>query len=97
LLICWEFFRGYPSNAQQYDSRLRPPVEDRELEIDDRNGMKKYIASEGEGFETSTECIRKHLEKSIELGRRKLTWQIIQSILIMSYWTDESFMSFGVS
>lgn len=63
--------RGYPSNAQQYDSRLRPPVEDRELEIDQRNGMKKYIASDGEGFDTSTACIRKHLEKCIELGRRE--------------------------
>lgn len=58
------------SSARPFDSRLRPPVDNRELEIDQRNGMKKYIASDGEGFDTSTACIRRHLEKCIELGRR---------------------------
>ena len=60
---------GEGSDARQYDPRLRPPVEDRELEIDEQNGMKKYIASDNEGFDTSTKCIRRHLEKCIELGR----------------------------
>lgn len=60
---------GEGSDARQYDPRLRPPVEDRELEIDEQNGMKKYIASDDEGFDTSTKCIRRHLEKCIELGR----------------------------
>lgn len=61
--------KGYSSDAQRYDMRLRPPVKDEELEIDPNNGMKKYIATEGEGFDTSTSCIRMHLRKCIELGR----------------------------
>ncbi|KAK9898368.1 Het-C-domain-containing protein [Cystobasidium minutum MCA 4210] len=61
--------KGYSSDAQHYDMRLRPPVKDEELEIDPNNGMKKYIATEGQGFDTSTYCIRMHLRKCIELGR----------------------------
>ncbi|KAL8279697.1 hypothetical protein RQP46_008010 [Phenoliferia psychrophenolica] len=65
---------GEGQDPRTYDSRLRPPVEDRELEIDQRNGMKKYLATENEGFETGTATIRRFLKRAIELcreGRRE--------------------------
>lgn len=39
--------KGYADgeDARQYDSRLRGPVDPRELEIDPRSGMKNYIAN----------------------------------------------------
>ena len=39
--------KGYADgeDARQYDSRLRGPVDPRELEIDPRTGMKNYIAN----------------------------------------------------
>lgn len=82
-------FRGYAKvegDARSTHPKLRPPVEDRELEIDERTGMKvdishvwkskcwtllqKYMASENEGFDTSTACIRRTLKACIECGRR---------------------------
>ena len=45
-------------------------MDPRELEIDLNNGMKRYIASEGRGFDTSTACIRKNLTACIAAGRR---------------------------
>lgn len=39
--------KGYAENedARKYDSRLRGPVDPRELEIDPQTGMKNYIAN----------------------------------------------------
>jgi hypothetical protein len=51
------------------DPKLRPPVDNRELEIDERTGMKKYMATENEGWDTSTAFIRRSLKGSIEKGR----------------------------
>ncbi|KIY50666.1 heterokaryon incompatibility Het-C, partial [Fistulina hepatica ATCC 64428] len=56
-------------DARKYDPRLRPPVNPRELDIDGNTGMKKYMATEGENWDTSTACIRRNLIKAIELGR----------------------------
>lgn len=66
--------------------RLRPPVRDIELEIDPNNGMKKYIATEGEGFETSTSCIRMHLRRCIELGRSEyINFRLRHAFLTCGY------------
>ncbi|KAA1072857.1 hypothetical protein PGTUg99_021110 [Puccinia graminis f. sp. tritici] len=65
--------KGYAEgeDPRKYDPRLRPPVDEaRELRIDERNGMKMYIASEDQGFDTSTACIRRVFRQCIELGRQ---------------------------
>lgn len=40
-------------DARTYDKRLRGPVEQVELEIDSRTGMKNYIANENGHWATS--------------------------------------------
>jgi len=65
--------KDYADNidAQQYDRRLRAPVDERrELAIDPRNGLKTYIASEDKGITTSAGLVRNLLGKCIDLGRR---------------------------
>ncbi|KAF2169412.1 hypothetical protein M409DRAFT_65085 [Zasmidium cellare ATCC 36951] len=65
--------KDYADNldARQYDRRLRGPVDERrELSIDERNGMKAYIATEDRDITTSAGMIRNLFRKSIELGRR---------------------------
>ncbi|OAV99185.1 hypothetical protein PTTG_00008 [Puccinia triticina 1-1 BBBD Race 1] len=65
--------KGYAEgeDPRKYDPRLRPPVDEaRELRVDERNGMKMYIASEDQGFDTSTACIRRVFRQCIELGRQ---------------------------
>ncbi|GAA6002538.1 hypothetical protein JCM10207_001169 [Rhodosporidiobolus poonsookiae] len=67
--------KGYAADqpggdARPYDSRLRPPVDNRELEIDPRTGMKNYIANEQGGWETSSKLVRKRILQCIEYGRR---------------------------
>lgn len=62
--------KGYPEDAQQYDRRLRGPVDPRELEIDPKTGMKNYIANEDGDWATSSEYVREQLLRSIKLGRR---------------------------
>ncbi|KAK2612281.1 hypothetical protein QQS21_001707 [Conoideocrella luteorostrata] len=62
--------RGYDKNAKDVDSRLRGPVDPKELEFDPKSGMKNYIANSGHGWDTSADYIRRQLEKCIELGRR---------------------------
>ncbi|KAF5352439.1 hypothetical protein D9756_005841 [Leucocoprinus leucothites] len=65
--------KGYAEaegDARRIHPKLRPPVERRELEIDEQTGMKRYMASENEGFDTSTACIRRTLKACIEHGRR---------------------------
>ncbi|KAK7058606.1 hypothetical protein VNI00_002242 [Paramarasmius palmivorus] len=65
--------KGYAEkegDARQFHPKLRPPVEPVELEIDERTGMKKYMATENEGFDTSTAHIRRVFRACIEHGRR---------------------------
>ncbi|KAJ5734787.1 hypothetical protein N7533_013190 [Penicillium manginii] len=65
--------QGYAEgdDARRYDRRLRGPIDERrELSIDERTGLKNYIASEDMGIDTSAELIRRVLGKSIQLGRR---------------------------
>ncbi|ETW86830.1 hypothetical protein HETIRDRAFT_121390 [Heterobasidion irregulare TC 32-1] len=65
--------KGYAEkegDARQFHPKLRPPVDPRELEIDPRTGMKKYMATEGHGWDTSTAHIRRTLRACIEHGRR---------------------------
>jgi len=58
-------------DARQYDRRLRGPVDERrELSIDERTGLKHYIASEDQGITTSAGLVRRLFSESIELGRR---------------------------
>ncbi|KAK9466960.1 heterokaryon incompatibility protein Het-C-domain-containing protein [Lipomyces arxii] len=63
--------KDYADNkdARQYDSRLRGPVQNVELEIDPQTGMKNYIANERGGWDTSTMFVRYSLERSIHFGR----------------------------
>lgn len=63
--------RDYADNkdARQYDSRLRGPVDPRELQIDTRTAMKNYIANEQGGWTTSTQFIRQSLLRAIQLHR----------------------------
>ncbi|KAJ6623117.1 heterokaryon incompatibility protein Het-C-domain-containing protein [Mycena sp. CBHHK59/15] len=65
--------KGYAEkegDARQFHPKLRPPVNPRELEVDMRTGMKKYMATENEGWDTSTAHIRRVLTACIEMGRR---------------------------
>ncbi|KAJ6541906.1 heterokaryon incompatibility protein Het-C-domain-containing protein [Mycena capillaripes] len=65
--------RGYAEkegDARRFHPKLRPPVNPRELDIDPRNGMKNYMASENQGWDTSTAHIRRVLTACIEMGRR---------------------------
>lgn len=61
--------RGYPENAKDIDSRLRGPVDPKELEIDPATGMKNYIANSCQGWDTSSEYLRQQLSLCIKLGR----------------------------
>ncbi|KAI0792398.1 heterokaryon incompatibility protein Het-C-domain-containing protein [Abortiporus biennis] len=61
--------KGYPEDARTFDSRLRGPVDPRELEIDPRTGMKNYIANENGSWQTSKGLVRHTLERCIHLGR----------------------------
>lgn len=65
--------KDYADNmdARQYDRRLRGPVDERrELGIDERTGMKNYIASEDLGITTSAALVRNLFGQAIDLGRR---------------------------
>ncbi|KXT16403.1 hypothetical protein AC579_5597 [Pseudocercospora musae] len=65
--------KDYADNldARQYDRRLRGPIDERrELSIDERTGLKHYIASEDQGITTSAGMVRGLFRKCIELGRR---------------------------
>jgi hypothetical protein len=58
-------------DARDYDRRLRAPVDERrELSIDERTGLKNYIASEDMGITTSAGMVRDLLRRCIDLGRR---------------------------
>ncbi len=65
--------RDYADNAdaRRYDRRLRGPVDERrELAVDERTGLKNYIAAEDMGICTSAGLIRDVFKKAIELARR---------------------------
>ncbi|THV06567.1 Het-C-domain-containing protein [Dendrothele bispora CBS 962.96] len=65
--------KGYAEkegDARQFHPKLRPPVDSRELEIDPRTGMKNYMASEDQGWDTSTAHIKRIFRACIEHGRR---------------------------
>jgi hypothetical protein len=58
-------------DARQYDRRLRGPVDERrELCIDERTGLKAYIASEDRGITTSAALVRDLYKRSIQLARQ---------------------------
>ncbi|KFY41705.1 hypothetical protein V494_02838, partial [Pseudogymnoascus sp. VKM F-4513 (FW-928)] len=64
--------KDYADNldATQYDRRLRGPVDERvELAIDQRRGIKNYIASEEIGITTSAGHVRNLFTRCIKLGR----------------------------
>lgn len=64
--------KDYADNldARQYDRRLRGPVDERrELSIDERTGLKHYIATEDIGITTSAGLIRNLYGRCIQLGR----------------------------
>lgn len=63
--------RGYADDkdAREFDPRLRGPVNQRELEVDPRTGMKNYIANESGGWATSTGYLRWSFARSIHYGR----------------------------
>ncbi|ORY76025.1 heterokaryon incompatibility protein Het-C-domain-containing protein [Protomyces lactucae-debilis] len=65
--------KGYPSpeepDARKFDPRLRGPVEQIELEVDPRTGLKNYIANESGHWVTSSAYVRNSLLRCIELGR----------------------------
>ncbi|KAH7080150.1 heterokaryon incompatibility protein Het-C-domain-containing protein [Paraphoma chrysanthemicola] len=65
--------KDYADNldAREYDRRLRAPVDERrELSVDERTGLKNYIASEDLGIMTSAGMVRDLLRRCIDLGRR---------------------------
>ncbi|PPQ63835.1 hypothetical protein CVT24_009785 [Panaeolus cyanescens] len=65
--------KGYAEkegDARQFHPKLRPPVRREELEIDERTGMKNYMATENRGWDTSTAFIRRTFKACIEAGRR---------------------------
>ncbi|KAF2476035.1 Het-C-domain-containing protein [Lindgomyces ingoldianus] len=65
--------KDYADNldARQYDRRLRGPVDERrELSVDERTGLKNYIASEDLGITTSAGMVRDLFRRCIDLGRR---------------------------
>ncbi|KAK5171307.1 uncharacterized protein LTR77_004451 [Saxophila tyrrhenica] len=65
--------KDYADNidARQYDRRLRGPIDERrELSIDERTGLKHYIATEDIGITTSAGMVRDLFTRCIKLGRR---------------------------
>ncbi|KAI9903235.1 hypothetical protein N3K66_002587 [Trichothecium roseum] len=63
--------RGYAdgTDARKFDKRLRGPVNDEELDIDPRTGMKNYIANESGRWATSAGYLRFSFARSIHFGR----------------------------
>ncbi|KAF8514344.1 heterokaryon incompatibility protein Het-C-domain-containing protein [Hysterangium stoloniferum] len=63
-------YGGEEPDARKFHPKLRPPVDPRELEINPQNGMKNYIATEDESWDTSTAHIRRTLLQCIAHGRK---------------------------
>lgn len=65
--------KDYADNedARQYDPRLRGPVNERiELAVDERTGLKNYIANERVRITTSAGLVRNLFGRAIQLGRQ---------------------------
>lgn len=65
--------KDYADNkdARDYDPRLRGPIDEGvELAIDERTGMKNYIANENANIMTSAQHVRNLFNRCIDLGRR---------------------------
>ncbi|KAH8921224.1 heterokaryon incompatibility Het-C [Atractiella rhizophila] len=64
--------KGYGGNEdpRKYHPALRGPVMAEELEIDERTGLKNYIAREGESYDTSAAWVRRSLHRAIELAQQ---------------------------
>ncbi|KAM3416878.1 hypothetical protein BST61_g8466 [Cercospora zeina] len=56
-------------DARKIDDRLRGPVQEVELEVDPRTGMKNYIAKSGQGWTTSADYVREKLLACIDHKR----------------------------
>ena len=61
---------GEGKDPRKFDPRLRGPIDNLELEIDPRSGMKNYIANETGSWDTSSALVRRTLLKCIETGRQ---------------------------
>ena len=57
------------ADARKFDPRLRPPVEQIELDVDPETGMKNYIANEKLGIATSKGYVKFSFTRSIHFGR----------------------------
>ena len=65
--------KDYADNldVRQYNRRLRGPVDERrEPAVNPQTGLKKYIAKEGMGIDTSAGLIRRLFCRNVLLGRR---------------------------
>lgn len=65
--------KDYADNldAKEFDERLRGLVDESvELAVDERTGMKNYIANEDLGIDTSAGLVRRVLGECIRLGRQ---------------------------
>ena len=60
---------GDGEDARKFDSRLRGPVDPKEVEIDPRTGMKNYISNESGGWATSAGYLRFSFARCIHFGR----------------------------
>lgn len=56
-------------DARKFDPRLRGPVDQQELAVDLKTGMKNYIANEAGGWATSAGYLRFSFARSIHYGR----------------------------
>ncbi|KAF9508911.1 hypothetical protein BS47DRAFT_1349872 [Hydnum rufescens UP504] len=60
---------GDGQDPRKINPQLRPPVDPRELQIDEANGMKNYIATEGRSWDTSSALLKRVFRKCIQHGR----------------------------
>ncbi|KZT62442.1 Het-C-domain-containing protein [Calocera cornea HHB12733] len=61
---------GGDEDPRKYHPALRPKVEKVEMEIDERTGMKNYIANENGTWDTSKALVRRTLQQCITIGRQ---------------------------
>lgn len=63
-----QFYSLIVIDARTYDKRLRGPVDENiELSVDDRTGLKSYIASERLGIASSAGFVRGQFGKCIQV------------------------------
>jgi len=63
--------KDYADNkdAREFDARLRGPVQQVELDVDQNSGLKNYIANENGGWATSAGYVKFSMARSIHYGR----------------------------